>query len=282
MAKRSPISTRCDCCRRPTGHVARKANVVRIEGAPTKGRKVGRSKDQQAPLGPIAEAVTDRPPFGPIRRLETPALRAEQVVTLARPRRKASLGASVLFITMDVVYGRARTLEKFRVLELVARVPYQAWENVGYVAMTHTARRPGFARRVFDQVRVNRWEQDNEQWHLLVIEELTAGSPGLGWLRRQAIPQVLAAVYYQVSWLLYVLNPAWSYRLNADFEDHAEHEYALAVNEHLDWETQPFTSEFEDDFGSYASLADVFRQIGYDERLHKEQSESMLRSPRFR
>jgi ubiquinol oxidase len=240
------------------------------------------AKDTSASIGPIAEAVSDRPPFGPIRRLDAVALGIEQRATLARARRKPSIGARALFVTMDAVYGRARTLEKFRVLELVARVPYQAWENVGYVALTHTARRPGFARRVFDQVRVNRWEQDNEQWHLLVIEELTACSPGLGWFRRQAIPQVLAAVYYQISWLLYVLNPGWSYRLNADFEDHAEHEYALAVSEHPEWETQPFVSEFEDDFGSYASLADLFRQIGYDERLHKEQSEAMLRSPRFR
>ena len=67
----------------------------------------------------------------------------------------------VLFTIMDVVYGNARTLEKFRVLELVARVPYQAWENVAYVAMTHTSRAPGFARRVFDSVRTSRWEQDN-------------------------------------------------------------------------------------------------------------------------
>jgi ubiquinol oxidase len=232
--------------------------------------------------GPIGDAVSDRPPFGPIQRLDAEALKVEQRVTLARPRRKASLGAKVLFVTMDTVYGRTRTLEKFRVLELVARVPYQAWENVGYVAMTHTARRPGFARRVFDQVRVNRWEQDNEQWHLLVIEELTATSTRLGWVRRQAIPQVLAAVYYQISWLLYVLNPSWSYRLNADFEDHAEHEYAKLVEEHPEWESTAFVSEFEDDFGSYASLADLFRQIGYDERLHKEQSEVMLRSPRYR
>ena len=40
---------------------------------------------------------------------------------------------------MDALYGTPRTLEKFRVLELVARVPYQAWENVAYVAVTHTA-----------------------------------------------------------------------------------------------------------------------------------------------
>jgi hypothetical protein len=28
-------------------------------------------------------------------------------------------------------------------------------------------------------------------------------------------------------------------------------------------------------------LADLFRQIGYDERLHKQQSEAALNAPRF-
>jgi hypothetical protein len=120
---------------------------------------------------------------------------------------------------MDLVYGRPRTLEKFRVLELVARVPYQAWENVAYVAVTHTAREPGFARRVFDRVRVSRWEQDNEQWHLLILEDLTRDAPRRSWMRSRVVPQILAFGYYQLSWMMYALRPAWSYRLNADFED---------------------------------------------------------------
>lgn len=231
--------------------------------------------------GPISQAIGERPPFGPIRRLTPDELRHEQSVTLASPRRKAWLPARFLFASMDAVYGRARTLEKFRVLELVARVPYQAWENVAYVAVTHTARRPGFARRVFDTVRVSRWEQDNEQWHLLIVEELTDGAASQGLLKRQLVPQLLAVTYYWLSWGLFVIRPMWSYRLNADFEDHAEHEYALAVQENLAWETTPFTSEFADDFGHYATLAELFRQIGYDERLHKEQSVAMIAEARF-
>jgi hypothetical protein len=43
---------------------------------------------------------------------------------------------------------------------------------------------------------------------------------------------VIAFAYYQQSWLLYVIRPKWSYRLNADFEDHAEHQYMLFVDEH--------------------------------------------------
>ena len=235
-----------------------------------------------AAVGPIGAAIGERAPFGPIHRLETDELRREQLATRASVKRPAALSARVLFAVMDLVYGRANTLDKFRVLELVARVPYQAWENVAYVAMTHTARTPGFARRVFDTVRVNRWEQDNEQWHLLMIEELTAGSSSLGWWRRQLIPQILAFTYYWLSWGLYVVRPAMSYRMNADFESHAEHAYATAVQDHPEWDTMPFTSQFTEDFGSYESLGDLFRQIGYDERLHKEQSIAMMSVPRFR
>jgi ubiquinol oxidase len=237
---------------------------------------------QETDLGPISEAISERPPFGPIQRLDHDQLVKEQQASLESPRRRYSLSARLLFAIMDTVYGRERTLEKFRVLELVARVPYQAWENVAYVAMTHTARQPGFARRVFDSVRTSRWEQDNEQWHLLILEELTADGPQRPWIRSRVVPQVLAFAYYQLSWLLFAVRPEWSYRLNADFEDHAEHEYAELVEEHPEWETAPHESTFTADFGAYASLADLFRQIGFDERLHKLESELRIRRPRFR
>jgi len=225
--------------------------------------------------------VVGRAPFGPIEHLPHERLVAEQGTTLRTRRRRAGLSARLLFLIMDVVYGRQRTLEKFRVLELVARVPYQAWENVAYVAVTHTARQPGFARRVFDRVQVSRWEQDNEQWHLLILEELTAEGPRQPWLKARVLPQVLAFGYYQLSWLMYAVRPAWSYRLNADFEDHAEHEYALFVDEHPEWESTPYRSSFREDFGRYDSLADLFRQIVYDERLHKLESEHQIAAARF-
>jgi hypothetical protein len=230
--------------------------------------------------GPVTDAIGTRPPFGPIERLGHEELVAAQQATLESPRRRYSLAARVLFGVMDALYGRERSLEKFRVLELVARVPYQAWEHVAYVAVTHTASEPGFARQVFDRVRTARWEQDNEQWHLLIMEELTAGQRR-GLLRSRVIPQIIAFGYYQLSWFLYVVRPTWSYRLNADFEDHAEHEYALLVREHPEWESMRYDGEFTEDFGAYDSLADLIRQIGYDERLHKIESEQNMREPRF-
>lgn len=241
----------------------------------------GRTDRSEHALGPVGEVIGEREPFGPMKRLDHDQLVAEQQKQLALPRRRYSRSAKLLFATMDRLYGEERTLEKFRVIEVVARVPYMAWESVAYIAMTHTSKRTGFARRVYDRALVARFEQDNEQWHLLILEELTSGNRR-HWLRDRIIPQVLAVAYYQLSWMMFVVNPKWSYRLNADFEDHAAHEYAHLVDEHPEWEDQAFASSFEADYGSYDNLADMFRQIGYDEVIHREQSELMMTQPRYR
>ena len=93
-----------------------------------------------------------------------------------------------------------------------------------------------------------------------------------GFIRHRLLPQVIAFVYYHISWLLYVVRPRGSYLLNAWFEDHAEREYMRYVAENPALESEPFESIFADDYGHFASLADLFRQIGYDERVHKLES----------
>lgn len=225
---------------------------------------------------PSPAATSTSPPLGP------EALRAEQARTLATPRRRAGLAARLLFTTMDLIYGRAASLAKFRVLEIVARVPYQAWEHVAYVAVTHTHEEPDLARSIHDRVVQARAEQDNEQWHLLIIEELLQRD---GFrhrpVRDRLVPQVLAFAYYQLSWLLYVIRPGWSYRLNADFEDHAEHTYMQFVADHPELDCTTWQSQFADDYGQHVTLGDLFRQIGLDERHHKEASAEHLAQPRF-
>lgn len=214
--------------------------------------------------------------------LSAEQLRREQSNTLAQPRHRYGLLARMLFRVLDVLYGRARTWSKFKVLEVIARVPYQAWEHVAYIAITQQYEHEDFARRVFDRVKESRHQQDNEQWHLLILEE---------WIHRnqifervllhRVVPQVIAFVYYQISWLLYVMKPEWSYRLNVDFETHAEHEYMLFVAEHPELDQVPFQSHFKKDYGNFATMADVIRQIGYDERMHKQASMRKLGMARF-
>ncbi len=224
------------------------------------------------------DAIPGRPPY-----LTHDQLIAAQAETLAAPRRTYGVLARLLFFTLDLLYGKKRTLSKFKVLELVARVPYQAWEQVAYIAITHVYGQTSFARRIHDRVREAREQQDNEQWHLLILADLIDRSG-----KRENriyffwIPQAIALVYYQVSWLLFVVRPRLSYALNADFEDHAEHEYMQLVADNPGWETTPYVAEFSTEYGTFESLADVLRQIGHDERVHKEGSIELIDRARFR
>ena len=203
--------------------------------------------------------------------------------TPATPRRGYSLAARLLFLTMDLLYGRKGTLSKYRVLEIVARVPYQTWETLSYKQITRVHRNVGLARRIWGRVQEFRAQQDNEQWHLLIMSELVdASGKREGWLRFRLLPRLISFGYWHFSWLLYAIKPAWSHRLNADFEDHAEHEYAEFVRDNPHLETVPYISEHCAEYGSFASVADLIRQISHDERCHKRESEEHLHAPRVR
>ena len=206
----------------------------------------------------------------------------EQNKTLISKRMQYGLLAKLLFITMDLIYGRKRTLSKFKVLEIIARVPYQAWEHVSYIAITHKFKEGGRARRMFEFVQDARDQQDNEQWHLFIIEEaIEQRKIKENSLLYFFIPQIIAFFYYHISWLLYVFSPKMSYELNAHFEDHAEHEYMEFVKDNPHFEEEEFGSLYIDDYGRFDSFADVLRQIGVDERHHKLDSISKMHAPRF-
>jgi ubiquinol oxidase len=103
----------------------------------------------------------------------TPAqLRAAQAETLDTPRLPYSPLARALFTAMDLAYGRRRTIVKFTMLEFIARVPYQAWERIGYLALARHRRRSALAARIFGRIVQTRAEQYNEQWHLLILQDL--------------------------------------------------------------------------------------------------------------
>lgn len=209
-------------------------------------------------------------------------LTLEQSVTLATPKMKPGIPAKILFTLMDNVYGKEATLQKFLVLEIVARMPYVAWEQVSYVAITHTHSDPHFAKDIHDNVVESREQQDNETWHLLILEELTQKKKmRSGFWKIRVLPQILAYVYYHISWLLYVIKPRWSYQLNAEFEDHAEHEYMKFVASHPEFEDEKWESDFKQSYGDHETLADLFRQIGLDEREHKELSLEKIEQARF-
>jgi hypothetical protein len=112
-------------------------------------------------------------------------------------------------VTLDLVYGKRRTMAKFKVLQIVARVPYQTWEHVAYIAVTHVHQSVGFAKRIQDRIVEARGQQDNELWHLLILQDLIAREgKSESQLKFFWLPQLIAFGYYQFSWLLYVVNPS--------------------------------------------------------------------------
>src|SRR5256885_8122290 len=91
--------------------------------------------------------VTARPeiPAGPPK-LTPRQLRTAQAETLDAPRLRYGLLARALFKAMDLAYGRRRTIVKFTMLEFIARVPYQAWERMSYLALARYPGRSALAR----------------------------------------------------------------------------------------------------------------------------------------
>jgi hypothetical protein len=210
---------------------------------------------------------------GAMRELSPQQRRQWQRSTLDRPPRDYGRDARLQFWLEDLVFGKERTLSKFRARELVARTPYQSWEQAACLVAGRFRDSSTRARRLYQMITEIRAEQDNELWHVLILEELIAASGTReNPVRFRLMPQLIAFAIYQQFWLLRVLDPVRGYRLNADVEDHAEHEYAALIAEHPPWEHDPFHSAVASGYTSYESLAYLFRQIGADEGVHKEMS----------
>lgn len=189
----------------------------------------------------------------PLVELTPEQRREQQLRTLETPPRSYGIEARVIFWVEDRAWGTDRTLSKFKARELVARSPYRAW------AHEHT------------DESSDAEDERNERSHWNVLKALIAEDECRdNAFRFGLLPAFGAVSMYMFSRVQHRLNPSRSYRLNADIEDHAQHEYALLVAEHPEWEARPYSAV--PDYGTYESRADVLRQISCDEQVHKERS----------
>jgi len=200
-------------------------------------------------------------------------LKKEQLSSLNRPRYKYSLIARIFFLSMDIFTGWRVTLAKTKLIEILASIPYRAWEARHYTRLT----RAYSNRKIITQSRHiigwSRSAQDNEYWHLLVInEKMKTDQIRNTWYLFQPVPYLLVAVYYLFASSLAIFSIRRAYLFNAEFEDHAEHVYAKFVADHPEWENQPVESDLVGEYGTFNSWADVFRRIGLDERDHRNHS----------
>ena len=200
-------------------------------------------------------------------------LKKEQQASKARPRYDYSQTARFFFRSMDMLAGGVTTLAKAKLVEILAPIPYRAWETREYGRITRNYKDTGLVNDAEAIMHYGREAQDTEVWHLLVISEKMK-EEGLGDPRymTRPLPSLMVASYSALTWTMARANIERAFLFNAEFEDHAEHTYAELVDDHPEWEEQPVTSELVQEHGPFGSWADVFRRIGLDERDHMNRS----------
>lgn len=201
-------------------------------------------------------------------------LKKEQDASLSRPRYPYSLAARFFFGAMDLLVGKKTTLAKTKLIEILASIPYRAWENRQYARMTRRYASWNLVRQGFSIMSWSREAQDNEYAHLLVIEEkMKEDGVKNPWFLFPPVPWVISTTYAILCYFTALFSIRRAFLFNAEFEDHAEHVYAQFVKDNPQWEDEPVKSErVGTSYGQFDNWADVFRRIGLDERDHMNTS----------
>jgi demethoxyubiquinone hydroxylase (CLK1/Coq7/Cat5 family) len=201
---------------------------------------------------------------------------------MARPRYKYSLAARLFFLAMDLVTGKNITLAKALLIEMLAGIPYRAWEIREYARMTRLYRDQEFVRQARGIMIWGREAQDNEYWHLLVIhEKMMEDGIKDAWYLSPAVVFPMILSYGLIARTLALVNMRRAFLFNAEFEDHAEHVYAQFVKEHPEWEDQPVRSTRVKEYANLKTWAEVFKRIGLDERDHMNSSFIFCGKPEY-
>ena len=200
-------------------------------------------------------------------------LRYEQQSTLRRSHYTYSTMARIFIFSMNLVTGKKITLSKVKLLELLASIPYREWEIRQYANCTKKFRDTHAIPKFIRIVRWSRAAQDNEYWHLQVVQEKMK-KEGMkdAWYLSWFFRTFMIMFYVLLAKISALFNIKWAYFFNAQFEDHAEHAYAQLVVDHPEWENQRVHSHIVGMRGKYDTWADVFRRICLDERDHRNAS----------
>ena len=200
-------------------------------------------------------------------------LKKEHLASLAREHYRYSFAAKFFFFSMDLVTGKKTTLSKAKLLEKLASIPYRAWENRQYKRLTCKYKNETLVQKAQEIVHWGREAQDNEYWHLLVInEKMKEDNMKDAWYLTPVVSCTMIGVYRIISRLVARISISRAFLFNAEFEDHAEHIYAEFVEQHPELDQQPVNSDLVREYGDFKTWGDVFRRIGLDERDHMNNS----------
>jgi hypothetical protein len=180
-----------------------------------------------------------------------------------------------LIILGNTFYGHEPSYLKFRAVEVIARVPYHSWASAAYTLLTTTYTDEKKAMRLSNVAKYSRIAQDNETMHVVVISQL-AKKEGekAGYFLHTLIPMLFAFFYFWWSYLLYLVNPRYSYELNYLFENHAFEQYDRFLETRgEELRKKPIDSEFLTWYGrNPRSQYEFFLSVRNDEIIHRNTS----------
>ena len=211
-----------------------------------------------------------------VRSLNDAHLRSEYAAPYDhyRPTRVARILGSILIHSGTFVYGRRPSYEKFKAIEVIARIPYQSWEVAAYTILTALYTNEKRAIELTKLSTFSREAQDNETMHVVVLSQIVKRLRCQSFFRHTLIPFVFAFFYFWTVYILFFISRRSALDLNYLFESHAYSQY----QKFLDMEGErlkqtPITSEFLAFYGRETrSEYEFFELVRNDELVHRNRS----------
>lgn len=183
------------------------------------------------------------------------------------------LGKFLVF-SGNLVYGKKPSYQKFRAVEIIARVPYHSWTSAVYTLLTLFYSNEQKAIKLTKISRFARLAQDNETMHVVVISQIAKHEHPSGAVSGTIIPVLFAFFYFWAAYLLYILNPRYALELNYLFEQHAFDQYSEFLKVHEEaLKKKPVNSDFLKWYGrGLTNQYDFFKSVRNDELIHRNTS----------
>jgi hypothetical protein len=210
------------------------------------------------------------------KRLNDPALRAEyaRAYDEYKPSRTARIFGKFFVASGNLLYGRKPSYQKFKALEVIARIPYQSWEVASYTLLTGFYSNEKKAIELAKTSKFSRQAQDNETLHVVLMSQIVQRLKCESFFRHTFIPLVFAFFYFWALYILYMFSRKASLELNFLFENHAFEQYQEFLDTHeARLRITPFMSDFLDFYGRQVrSEYELFESIRNDELIHRNRS----------
>lgn len=211
-----------------------------------------------------------------VKELNNPELREAyaRVYDTYRPGLVARVLGYLLVGAGTLMYGKKPCYEKFKAIEVIARMPYQSWEVATYTLLTAFYSDEKRAIELTKTSTFSREAQDNETMHVVVISQIVKRLECEGFFRHVLVPLIFSFFYFWTLYVLYMISRKSALELNYIFENHAYHQYDEFLM--TDGERLRDTAVFSDFLAFYGryprSEYELFESIRNDELIHRNRT----------